>query len=145
MLWLSLSNGSFGQTLVHPLVKNGDLLRISDEIIRPFYAERAKTAIESMQDAFGTDIPYRLHECEGALFLWLWLPELPISSFELYQRLKERNVLVVSGHYFFYGLEEDWDHSKQCLRLSYAQDPQDFRDAAFIMADEIRKVMDQNP
>ncbi|MCG8454563.1 MAG: valine--pyruvate transaminase [Spirochaetales bacterium] len=142
---LSLSNGSLGQTLVHPLVKNGDLLRISDEIIRPFYAERAKTAIESMQDAFSTDIPYRLHECEGALFLWLWLPELPISSFELYQRLKKRNVLVVSGHYFFYGLEEDWDHSKQCLRLSYAQDPQDFRDAAFIMADEIRKIMDQNP
>jgi len=34
------------------------------------------------------------------MFLWLWFPDLPISSLELYKRLKARGVLVVSGHYF---------------------------------------------
>jgi len=35
------------------------------------------------------------------MFLWIWFKDIPIHSFELYKRLKERGALVVSGHYFF--------------------------------------------
>ena len=63
-----------------------------------------------------------MHRPEGAFFLWLWLPELPITSAELYERLKRRGVYVLPGHHFFPGLAEDWDHRQQCLRLSYTQD-----------------------
>ena len=59
---------------------------------------------------------------------------------EIYRRLKERNVLVIPGEYFFYGLEEPWSHSNECLRLSYAQDPVKFREAAAIIAEEARKA-----
>ena len=39
--------------------------------------------------------PYRVHRPEGAIFLWLWFENLPITSAELYQRLKNRGVLIV--------------------------------------------------
>ncbi len=130
---ISLSNGSLGQVLVRPLIESGDILRLSNEVIRPFYEDRSIAAVTSLQEAFGDDIPYRIHESEGSIFLWLWLPELPISSAELYERLKARAVLVVSGHYFFYGLDCPWAHADECLRLSYAQDPVKFREAATIM------------
>ncbi len=139
---ISLSNGSLGQVLVRPLIDSGDILRLSKNVIRPFYEKRSKSAVAALQEAFGDDIPYRIHESEGSIFLWLWLPELPVTSAELYERLKARGVLVVSGHYFFYGLDDPWAHADQCLRLSYAQDPVKFREAADIMADEIRRVMD---
>ncbi len=141
---ISLANGSFGQVLVQPLIESGDILRISRDIIGPCYREQSEMAVAALQESFGDDIPYRIHESEGSIFLWLWLPELPVTSAELYERLKARGVIVVSGHYFFYGLEEKWDHADQCLRISYALDPTEFRKAAVIIAEEIRKVMDEH-
>ena len=137
---VSLSNGSFGQVLVKPLIDSGDILRLSREVIRPFYRERSEQASAALVEAFGEDVPFRIHESEGAIFLWLHLPGLPISSAELYERLKKRGVLVVSGHYFFYGTAEPWNHADECIRLSYAQNPAHFREAAFIIADEVRRV-----
>ena len=138
---VSLSNGSFGQVLIKPLIESGDILTISENIIRPFYQQRSRLAIEALIEAFNDDFPYRIHEPEGSIFIWLWFPELSISSKDLYEKLKKRNVLVVSGHYFFYGLEDPWKHSDECLRLSYAQDFQQFREAAEIIADEVRRTM----
>ena len=53
------------------------------------------------------DYPIRIHKPEGAFFLWLWMPGLPMTNAALYKRLKARGVIVVSGHYFFPGLEDD--------------------------------------
>lgn len=137
---VSLSNGSFGQVLVKPLIDSGEILQLSRSVIRPFYQERSERAVAALQEAFADDVPYRIHESEGAVFLWLHLPGLPISSAELYERLKTRGVLVVSGHYFFYGLAEPWPHAHECIRLSYAWNPRQFREAAFIIADELRRL-----
>ena len=135
---ISLSNGSFGQVLVKPLVDSGDILTLSKNIIQSFYKQQCGLAVQAIQEAFGNDFPWRIHEPEGAIFLWIWFPGLPISSRELYERLKKRGVLVVSGHYFFYGLDKDWPHAHECLRLSYAQDMTKFREAVAIIADEVR-------
>ena len=43
--------------------------------------------------------------------------DLPISSLELYDRLKRRGVLVVSGH-FLSRVTEPWEHTRQCLRIT---------------------------
>lgn len=137
---LSLSNGSFGQGLLQPLFDSGEILSISRNIIRPFYEKRSQEAVKAVKDAFGNDFPYRIHEPEGAMFLWLWFPNLPIPSKELYEKLKKRNVLVVSGHYFFYALDKPWKHSEECLRLSFAQNPDQFRKALAIIADEVRNI-----
>ena len=145
---ISLANGSVGQVLVRPLIESGDILHLSRDVIRPFYQARSDSAVASIQEAFsagsqGAEISCRIHESEGSIFLWLWLPDLPVSSAVLYERFKARGVLVISGHYFFYGLDDPWAHSDQCLRVSYALTPEKFREAAFIMADEIRRVMNE--
>lgn len=135
---VSLANGNLGQALVTPLLRNGELFRISKEIIRPFYEAKSRQAIDWMHEALGGRVDFRLHASEGALFLWLWLPGLKITSQELYRRLKAKNLLVVSGHYFFYGLgNKDWPHRNECLRLTYSQPENVVRGGIRILADEL--------
>jgi len=70
--------------------------------------------------------------------LWLWCKNLPIHSQELYERLKQRGVIVVSGHHFFFGSE--WPHSQQCLRLNYSQSPEVVSEGLKIIAAELRAI-----
>ena len=67
--------------------------------------------------------------------------DLPISSQALYERLKARGVLVVSGHHFFPGIDnEHWPHRHECLRITYSQDPEKVRAGIAILADELRRL-----
>ena len=74
------------------------------------------------------------------MFLWLWFKGLPISSGELYERLKQRKVLVVSGEYFFPGLAPGWPHTRECLRVTYSQDPEDVEQGLGVIAEEVRAL-----
>ncbi len=136
---MSLAPGGLGTAIVTDLVRSGEILRLGREVIAPFYERKARRAIERLHR--GLDgIDYRLHRPEGAFFLWLWLPGLPISCHELYERLKARNVIVVSGHYFFPGLAEPWSHANECLRISYAQNESAVARGLDLIAEEIRRV-----
>ena len=85
----------------------------------------------------------RIHRPEGAFFLWLWMPGLPIGNAELYRRLKARGVVVVSGHYFFPGLEDDdWPHKRECIRISYADDWDRVERGLAILVEEVRHARD---
>ena len=87
--------------------------------------------------------PARIHTPEGAFFLWLWMPGLPITNIALYERLRQRDVIVVSGHYFFPGLEDDdWPHKRECIRISYADDWGRTERGIDIIADEVRRAYD---
>ena len=97
------------------------MLRLSRELIRPFYRDKAARTLDGFRAALG-DLPCRIHKPEGAMFLWLWFEALPGGSQALYERLKQRGVLVVPGQDFFPGLEGEWTHRDECLRVSYAQD-----------------------
>jgi valine--pyruvate aminotransferase len=68
---------------------------------------------------------------------------LPVSSLELYQRLKQRGVLVVPGHYCFFGLRRPWPHRDECIRISYVQDEASVRRGVAIIADEVRRIYEQ--
>ncbi len=136
---VSLAPGSFGAALTRDMIRSGEVLRVSRDIIRPFYENKCEQALERIrQDLEG--LSYRVHKPEGTFFFWLWFEGLPITSKELYQRLKERGVLVVPGDYFFPGLEEDWQHKHECIRLNYSQDDETVRRGITILADELRKV-----
>ncbi|MDA7756751.1 valine--pyruvate transaminase [Opitutales bacterium] len=136
----SLAPGSLGPALALDLVKSGEITRVSNEVVKPFYEEKANRAVAQLRREMGDHIPMRIHKPEGALFLWLWFEGLPISSQELYQRLKKKGVLVVSGHYFFPGMEEDnWDHKNQCIRVTYAQDDVVVKQGISLIAEEMRK------
>jgi valine--pyruvate aminotransferase len=94
-----------------------------------------------VKEFFDDALPYRLHRSEGALFLWLWFEGMPITSRELYERLKARNVLVVPGNYFFYGLEDDdWAHRNECLRISFTMAEGVVREGFRVIAEEVKKA-----
>lgn len=136
---LTLAPGSFGAMLTTNLVSSGKILDLSKTIIGPFYRRKMELAMAAVTEFF-SGLPYRVHTPEGAMFLWLWFKGLPISSAELYRRLKKRRALVVSGHYFFPGLQEDWQHTRECLRITYSQDEDDVRQGLKIIADEVRTI-----
>ena len=138
-----LAPGSLGPAFATSLVESAELLALGRDLIRPHYLERAQRAagiLESGLDGCGT----LLHRPEGAFFLWLWIPGLPITSAELYERLKARGVIVVSGHYFFPGLEgDDWRHKSECLRISYADDWSRIERGLAIVVEEVRRAREE--
>ena len=141
---LSLACGNAGPALATDLLRNGEMLRFSRELIRPFYRDKAARTLDGFRAALG-DLPCRIHKPEGAMFLWLWFEGLPGGSQALYQRLKQRGVLVVPGHNFFPGLEEQWAHRDECVRVSYAQDDAMVARGIAIIGDEVRRTYGGNP
>ncbi len=136
---MNLSTGSFGAMLAHEMVENGEVLTLSKNVIKPFYQQKMEKAFAGFHEELkGT--PYKIHKPEGAMFLWLWFEDLPISSHELYQRLKARDVLVVSGHFFFPGLEQEWQHQNECIRVTYSQDEELVAKGIKIIAEEVKKA-----
>ena len=137
-----LAPGSLGPALATALVESGEVLALSRDVIRPHYAERAARAVDMLRSGLdGCDV--RIHRPEGAFFLWLWMPGLPVTSAELYERLKARGVVVVSGHYFFPGLEhDDWPHKHQCIRISYADEWSRIERGLAIVVEEVRRARD---
>lgn len=138
----NLATSGFGSQLTLEMVKSGEIISLSKNLIMPYYQQKAEQAISWLSDSLeGYD--YHLHKAEGALFLWLWLRDLPISSAELYERIKKRGVLVVSGHYFFPGLEEDdWQHKNECIRITYSQEDDTVKKGLEIIAEEVRRAYD---
>lgn len=137
----SLAPPSVGPALMLDLVTNGGLLDLCRDLVTPHYHGRMRQALGWVHEAFaGTD--YYVHRPEGAIFLWLWFPDLPITSLELYRRLKARGVLVLPGNYFFPGMREPWRHRDECLRITYAQEPGVVREGIRLIADEVRRARD---
>lgn len=118
---VGLANPNLGQAIATPLIESGEILKLSERLVKPFYASKAAFALNTVHAIFGEKFDYYVHRSEGALFLWLWFPNLPISSQELYHRLKSKGVLIISGHHFFFGLEDtSLRHQRECMRISFA-------------------------
>lgn len=143
---ISLAPSGIGPAIGTHMIESGDLLQLSQMIIKPFYQQKAIHAVELLQEAI-PDPRFKIHKPEGAIFLWLWFDELPITSMELYNRLKARGVLIIPGEYFFIGQdsetqnnENSWPHTRQCIRMNYVQDEQSMRDGITIIAEEVQKA-----
>lgn len=133
---MNLAPNSIGSLLALEMIRDDSINSLCAQVIRPYYQQKAQFAIDCLRQKLG-DIPWHVHKPEGAMFLWLWFERLPISSLELYQRLKARNVLVVSGHYFFPGIDDDWPHKHECLRLTYTRDHGVVEKGLAILAEEV--------
>ncbi|WP_283129797.1 valine--pyruvate transaminase [Enterovibrio norvegicus] len=136
---VSLSPCGVGPAIANQMLNNGDLLRLSENVIKPFYQQKALRSVELLQSAI-PDPRFKIHKPEGAIFLWLWFDELPITTKELYQRLKARGLLIVPGEYFFIGSDSEWEHTRQCLRMNYVQDDEKIRKGIEILAEEVAKA-----
>ncbi|WP_395842406.1 valine--pyruvate transaminase [Edwardsiella tarda] len=136
---ISLSPGSIGPALALRMIERGDLLRLSREVIRPFYQQRVEQTLAIIR-RYLTPARCLIHRPEGAIFLWLWFPDLPIDSETLYQRLKQRGVLMVPGDYFFPGLAQEWPHTRQCMRMNYVPEPEVIERGVQILAEEVERA-----
>lgn len=137
---VNLATGSFGALLTMELVRSSAILRLSREVIGPEYRRKMEHALACVHECF-RGLAYKVHVPEGAMFLWVWFPDLPITSRQFYQRLKKRGVVVVSGDYFFPGLAPGWRHTDECLRITYAQDEAEVRRGIHIIAEELRTIL----
>jgi valine--pyruvate aminotransferase len=133
----SLAPGGIGPVIVNQLIRESLLLPLCHEIILPFYQKRSQLAVRLLREAID-DPRVNIHKPEGSLFLWLWFEGLPITTDELYQRLKRKGLLVVPGKYFFPGQEELSEHAQSCIRMNYVQSEAELQKGIGILANELR-------
>ena len=112
-----IHSSRYGQAIAASAISSGKLADLATRVIRPHY-QRKLEVLQNTLDAAMPDIPWFLHQGEGAIFAWLWLKDLPMTDWEFYQELKQVGVIAVPGSTFFPGLKEDWQHKQQCLRIS---------------------------
>ena len=137
---LTLAPQSVGPALACELMRSGKITEISSSLIRPYYEAKAQRAVALLHEELA-GVDYFIHKTEGAIFLWLWFPGLPISSMALYQRLKQRGVLIIPGQYFFPGLDEDnWRHKHECIRITYSMNDDVVRAGIKIIAEEVKAL-----
>ena len=137
---MNLATGSFGSLMAINLIKSREIIALSQKIVRPYYSDKALRAKDYLLQKL-QGLPVKLHKIEGAMFLWLWLKDCPVSNEVLYERLKAKGVLIVSGHHFFPGLNafdtNAWKHTRECLRITYSQDDQLVMRGLEIIAQEV--------
>lgn len=136
---INLTPGSVGPAMTTPLFASGEILSLSRDHIKPFYAAKAEKALACFDQNL-SGLPAYAHVAEGAIFLWLWFKDLPVNSQTLYERLKQRGVIVVPGHYFFPGLDDSWRHCHECIRVSYAMDDDQVQRGIEVIAEEVKKA-----
>ncbi len=133
----SLAPGGIGPAIVNQLIQENTLLPLCNEIILPFYQKRSQLAVRLLREAID-DPRVNIHKPEGSLFLWLWFENLPITTTELYRRLKQKGLLVVPGKYFFPGQVEASKHAESCIRMNYVQSESELQKGVEILANELR-------
>lgn len=136
---LCIHSSRYGQAIAARAIASGALAHLAETVIRPHYQTKAAILAEAL-DTHMPAVPWYLHRGEGSIFAWLWFDQLPITDAELYQRLKQRGVIVVPGNPFFPGLADPWDHTHQCLRLSLTADPDAIVEAVRRLAEVVAEV-----
>ena len=140
---VNLAPTRFGAAITTPLVNDDRLKQLSDETIKPFYQQQATTAVRLLKEALG-EYPLMIHKPEGAIFLWLWFKDLPITTVELYEILKEKGTLIVPSKYFFPGVDvSEYKHAHECIRMSIAADEQTLIDGIKMIGEVVRELYDQ--
>lgn len=134
----------YGQAIVARAIASGALVEISTQVIRPYYQNKFTVVESTLDRAMPKDFPWFLHRGEGAIFAWLWLKDLPITDWELYQELKQVGVIVVPGSSFFPGLRSEWKHKQECLRISLTAKDEEIATGMERLAQIVEKVYQQS-
>jgi valine--pyruvate aminotransferase len=115
---MCIHSSRYGQAIAAKAIASGELAELATTVVRPYYQQKFVIVEATLDESMPQDLPWFLHRGEGAIFAWLWLENLPITDWELYQLLKKVGVIVVPGSSFFPGLREEWGHKNQCIRIS---------------------------
>lgn len=119
---INLAPNRFGAAIATPLLQDDRLKTLSLEHIRPFYKQQSNIAIQLLKQEFKDFPQVKIHKPEGAIFLWIWFENLPISTQELYEILKQKGTLIIPSEHFFVGIDtQNFAHAHECIRMSIAQ------------------------
>lgn len=141
---VNLAPTRFGAAIATPMVADDSIKHLCNDTIKPFYAKKAQRAVQLLKSELG-DYPMRIHKPEGAIFLWVWFKDLPISTTELYDLLKAKSTLIVPSEYFFPGLDiSDYRHAYECIRMSIAADDETLVNGIKVIGEVVREVYDKS-
>ncbi len=135
----------YGQALAAQAIASGALAHLSATVIRPHYQHKFSVLAAGLRAGLSPDLPWFLHRGEGGVFAWLWLRDLPVSDWELYQELKQAGVIVVPGHTFFPGLQQEWLHARQCVRISLTASLRDIERGVERLTQVVARVYQRVP
>lgn len=140
----ALCPNNLGQKLIAPYIEDRSIERICESLVVPFYQQKAEFAIRLIHELMPDNLPWKLHKNEGAMFLWMWMEGLPITSQELYERCRERGCFINPGHHFFFAMDKEeydsWPHTQECIRISFTQSDDILRRGLTILSEEIIKA-----
>ncbi len=142
---LCIHSPRYGQAIAARAIASGELARVSEQAIRPHYQQKFASLETVLDSAMPADLPWYLHRGEGAIFAWLWFPELPVTDWEFYQQLKQVGVIVVPGSTFFPGLRAAWPHKHQCLRVSLTATTEEIATGMRRLADLAQQLHRRQP
>lgn len=132
----NLAVGNLGVYMMEILFRQNILPELSKNVLRPFYDKKRELAISIFESEFQKQgVEYEIHDPMGGFFLWIRFPNLSVSNHKLYHLCKDKRLFIVSGHYFFPGLNTDFSHTQDCIRLTYCRQEEELARGAHILAE----------
>ncbi|MBM9590465.1 valine--pyruvate transaminase [Leptospira sp. 201903075] len=132
----NLAVGNLGVYMMEILFRQNILPELSKNVLRPFYDKKRELAISIFESEFQKQgVEYEIHDPMGGFFLWIRFPNLSVSNHKLYHLCKDKRLFIVSGHYFFPGLNTDFSHTQDCIRLTYCRKEEELARGAHILAE----------
>ena len=134
----ALAPAGTAATIVEPLLRSGELLRLCRDVVRPYYrrvvGRRSTGCARAVATCRWSSTPRRRV-----------LPLAVVSGAAGDERgtlsaAQARGVYVISGHHFFPGLAADWSHRDECLRINYSQAPDTVAPALKSLPTKLRRA-----
>ncbi|TGL34220.1 pyridoxal phosphate-dependent aminotransferase [Leptospira koniambonensis] len=125
---LNLAGGNLGQYIALEFVKSGEWLKLSRDIVKPYYLRKRELAISSIRREWKGKLKYRIHESEGAFFLWVQFAGLRKKISEIYPLLKEKGVIIVPGKYFYPVTNSGEGFGEDSIRMSFAREDSEIQE-----------------
>ncbi|MDI7224082.1 valine--pyruvate transaminase [Leptospira santarosai] len=138
---VNLTSASPGQYIALDLFRSGRWKDLCEKTILPFYHKKSIFARETILKNWNPKIDYRIHQSEGAFFLWIWVKNLSLFVSDLYPILKESGVIIVPGEAFFPGSDSSWPHRRECFRLSFVREDKEIEEGILRIGKVLEKFL----
>lgn len=140
---IGLSPTRMGAAIAKPLFDNDQIIHLANDVVKPFYQRQSQFAVKLLKQHL-SHLPVKIHKPEGAMFLWVWFKNLPVSTQVLYQKLKEKGTLIIPSEHFFVGMDStNYHHAHECIRLSIAQSDEVLQNGIQTIAEVVQDLYQQ--
>jgi len=106
------------QVALSRVIDSGELDCMSGTVINPYYKEKYNFTHELLHTLLPVEVPWRIFDSDGGMFCWIWINDKNFDGLYFYQKLKEKNIFIMPGQFFFINEPEVSEHGRQCFRIS---------------------------